>query len=130
MKVNNRKVLRQHFNYPGILFSESLAKEIKEIPEIKDIKFPKGSYSCFFTETIEQTVDGVLLKSAEKTISPEYFHPSSLKLSYKEVEKENKTDKNLDILLSNMRNNDWQFVIKTVVGIYRPFVQDKTVILC
>jgi hypothetical protein len=73
-----------------------------------DIVFPENAY-CFMVFEREDIIDGGETFNGEpKKIGKTYYHPDSIVRNAEQVECMNGDWK---ILLSNMRNNDWDRVI-------------------
>lgn len=100
------------FLYPGLIVSES---EEREVPsrDYKDLKkIPKNCFGFRFFDRVENTVDDEILYGQNKNYSKMYY-PKANKYSLSEV-KEQFPDHN--ILISNMKNNGWKYVVRTRHG--------------
>lgn len=106
------------FYYPGSFLPETDVKEIKN-RETK-ITLPKGSYGYQFFDIEEVVEKGELLKGQPKNHSGMYYKGKLY--SYKEAQKEFADKK---ILLSNMKNNGWKWIVCTVAGNFQPFFKKR-----
>lgn len=111
------------FLYPGIIVSETSVKELKE-GERDNIQMPDGAFGYRFFEVMEtKTDDGEVLKSKRRNVSNWYYEGK--KLSLVDVETLYPKEK---ILISNMRNNNWMYVVKTKFGQFIPFLEGDVVL--
>lgn len=114
------------FHYPGHFFGESHKLKCLKEPSIKHIlklKECKGAYAFSKSEQEVLIVKGIEYKR-EYNNAIRYFIDAEL-LDYNAVEK---TVPDGRILLSNMKANNWLYVIKTNCGWYVPFEVNDVII--
>lgn len=103
------------FLYPGAFVSESSVREIKE-GERDNIEIPDGAFGYRFFERMETKSDnGETLKGNKRNVTG--WHYKGQKLSLVDIEN---MYPEKDILISNMRNNNWMYVVKTKFGQFIP----------
>jgi len=109
--------------YAGVFMSESSEEEVKE-RDHTIIDAPKDCFGYRFFSREEAEDHGEILKGKNKDYSGFYYFGTVM--TKEQVEKH--VD-NPDTLLSNMRINNWDRVVKTRLGNFQPFNRDKDVIL-
>lgn len=101
------------FYYPGIMFSET---SIQEIKENDDVQIPK---SCFTYEFFDMDLTGTEINISGKHYIGDVY-------TIEDIEK--MQDPSLDILLSNMKCNNFPKVVKTNIGNYQPLKEGDIVV--
>ncbi len=100
--------------YPGSFFPETSAKEVKKRDVLVDL--PKGAYAYQYYDVEEVTKNKEILRGKEKNRSPMYFAGKVYTIRELEEAYPNKR-----ILISNIKGNGWNKVIKTIRGNWQPF---------
>lgn len=113
------------FTHVGSFFSEESTQEIpsRELFLAKDVDWPRGAYCYQFFDREEVTVDGETLVGKPKNKSPNYFRGEIFDKERVKREVQPNT-----ILLSNMENNGWQFVVKAFGRYFT--MNDGDVVVC
>jgi len=109
--------------YPGIIVSDSSAEETKHRDYTK-IKVPKEAYGFKFYDREVIVDNGEILKGKSKNHSSMFYHMGQImtKADVKKRVKKNYT------LLSNMRINEWEKVIKTKFNQFMPYEKGDVII--
>lgn len=114
--------------YPGSFFAEEDTHEVKERdPMAIAGKYPRCFAFKFFDQVCGETEIGgekQKVRSKPRNESPKYF-PGGKLMNAEEVEK---TVPNSRILVTNMRGNGWDQIVKTRVGNFQPFEKDCEVL--
>ena len=102
------------FLYPGIFLSEESSKEVKS----RDEKFevPKTCFAYYFWDREEQEIRGEILKGEAKNKSGLFYFGELM--TVKDVEEKLPKER---VLLSNMRSNNWDKIVRTRRGNFQPF---------
>ena len=109
--------------YAGVFMSESSEEKVKERDHTL-IDAPKDCFGYRFFSREEVESNGETLRGANQNYSGTYYFGTVM--TKEQVEKH--VDKP-NTLLSNMRSNNWDRVVKTRLGNFQPFNRDKDVIL-
>ena len=108
------------FEYPGSFFAETEVKAITK-RDVRKAKANKYAFAFRFFDIIEKevTVGGEVKRvvSSRRNVSPTYY-PGAKILDAKAVAK---LPGDHGILLSNMRCNGWEKVVRTRRGNFQPF---------
>jgi len=96
--------------FPGFLVSETVAREVPS--RTRPAKVPERAYAYRFYDQSEVELDGEILKGKSKNHSCWIFMDAEL---YTLEQVERLPGKN-DILISNMKCNNWDTVVKTKFG--------------
>lgn len=117
------------FYFRGILFSDTESKEIQDRDPTK-VKIPEGAFAFEFYDKTTQDAkleDGRTISShTEINNKSKRYYPNAEVYSVSQIEKQEGKD---SILCSNMRCNEWKYVIKTNQGNYVPFDQEKDILI-
>jgi len=102
------------FFFPGSFFAESESKLVvdRNIPD----SLPEGCFAFSFYTITSTEVDGEILRGSRKNKSVRYY-PDAMLLTIEDIEKIPDTK----VLQLNMKNNNWNPIIKTCVGNFQPF---------
>lgn len=111
------------FFVPGSFFSESSVKEVTDRSSPKNI--PDNVFAYRFYDIEEVVLNGEKLKSNTKNHSGMYYFGKAYTLS--EI-KENFPSQ--EILISNMKCNNWKKVVKTKMGNFQPLNENDVVFNC
>lgn len=110
------------FLYSGILFPETEIRKIEERDPSK-LKIPKSCFGYRFFERQEADVDGETLVGEPKNYSGITYFGTVMTLS--DVKREMP---NARTLISNMKGNGWDKVVKTRRGNFQPLkLEDRVV---
>lgn len=112
------------FFYPGSFMSESSAKEVSD-RNATVTEIPQGAYGYRHFSREEVTQDGELLLGKAKDHSPMTYFGEVLTLEQVQALK---PAKNYDILISNMKCNGWDRVVRTVRGNFQPLNEGDKVV--
>jgi hypothetical protein len=130
-KVRKAKSMLKHYvTYasPGLLFDNFEEREVPtRDPETALRNMPPNAFSFQFYSRTEKKVDGELLVGEEKDFSPTYYVGKVYTLD--EVKKEFGNNDSYRILIQNMEGNDYQKVVLCRTGNWKPFIEDKTIVL-
>lgn len=100
------------FAYPGIIVSETSSKVVDK-RDAKKVQPPKGCYAFrFFDRTEAKTGDETLI-GKNKNHSAWYYVQGSRVMTLDDVKREMPDQR---ILISNMENNGYKKVIRTIHG--------------
>lgn len=88
------------------------------------VKWPDNAYSFSLHERIDVLDGGETYTGAEKQIGPEYWHPDSRIETLSDIERRN--DPRDRILLTNMRCNGWNEVVRSRWGNWSQPFDPKT----
>jgi hypothetical protein len=112
-KVKSRWI---RFFSPGSFVSNETDVVVNDIfTQPDDIEFPENAY-CFMVFEREDVVDGdKTFNGKPKKVGKTYYHPDSFVRNAEQIEN---MDGDWKILLSNMRCNDWKYVVFTRWGNY------------
>lgn len=115
------------FYYPGHFISEesSIKTETRDIRKILEMTQAKGAYGFVLSSRDIAEIDGRLFKSDAYNISG-MFYIDGVVFTRDEVMKWD--DDEFKVLKANMRNNDWDRVIKINSGWFLPFDEGDCVI--
>jgi len=120
-----KKITRTYvkFYYVGSFVSETTIKKIRH-RDPSSVKVPDSAYSFMFYDQ-EFVVDGDTEFTGNiKNRSPDYY-PEGKLYSQEEVLKL----RNSSTLLSNMKYNKWEYVIKSRAGNFQPYEEGETVLI-
>lgn len=108
------------YSFPGSFFSEHSVKEVanRNIPK----SVPDGCFGFCFFDVEEVDVNGERLTGKRKNKSGMHYYGE--KLNANQVAKLPDTA----ILLRNMKNNNWDFVVRTIRGNFQPLHADDVII--
>ena len=108
----------QYFS-PGSFVSETSDKEIpsRSLDHVLPMKKNSYSYGFLFFDREETKINGEVLKGKKKNYSSTHYI-GGRKMNATEVKAE---VKNNATLLSNMKINEWKYVVKTKFGQFMPF---------
>lgn len=126
--VTTERTPMVEFYYPGSLVSESQCKEIN-VTDPRNVKVPEGAYAFQLYTAVRREVqvpdgDPPMVAHHRENESVEYY-PGGEILSMDDVAALEGDHK---ILLSNMRCNHWNMVIRSRIGNFQPKT-DKTEVL-
>jgi len=127
MTVKVKKRYYITFNYPGHFFGESytlesmVKKSIKQIFKLSEIE---GAYAFTISEQEVVIMNGKTYKGNHKDNGIRYFIDATL---YNQGDIE-KLFPDKEILLSNMKCNKYDYVVKTNCGWYVPFEVNDIII--
>jgi len=109
---------------PGAIVDEDFYMEVDEInPEKHAKELPKGAFMFNYLYKREGKIDGIEYCSIRKE-STQRFHIDAKLLDKLQVKMLN-IDGRYDILLSNMKHNDYKLVIKERTGNVKPYDYKK-----
>ncbi len=123
-KVKKTTKHRVTYYYPGSFVANLSNQDIVDRYSIG--KIPKGCYGLSVTDFTEVLIDGETIRGKETNESGMVFFGQ--KMDAEDVKNENDQEGKYDILLSNMRCNDYEFVVKTRSGWFQP-VREGDVVL-
>jgi hypothetical protein len=109
------------FQYPGLLFAESGDPHEVSSRNIEDISIPENATGFKFFDRNEAVIDGQVLKGEIENESGWFY--IGQEFAEKDIEAIN-TNGEYNILLDNLRFNDYKTVVKTRFGNWYP-VWDK-----
>jgi hypothetical protein len=112
------------FYYPGSFFSESSDLEVED-RDISKLNIPKNCFCLKFFDIVYGEIDEVETKSGELNYSKNYFIGGKL-YTLDEIRKEFPYE---DILISNMKLNNWGRLIRCRTKNRQPFDEENDVIL-
>ena len=107
--------------YPGSLFPESKVREVKDRTPID---LPSGAFAFSFFDQEETIVKGEILVGKQKNRSGRFYAGELFTLA--EVKEKFPESR---ILISNMENNGYAKVVKTVRGNFQPFMPEDTMLV-
>ncbi len=106
------------FLHPGIFMSEESVKKVKS-RDVLELKVPKTAFAFKFFGIKSTIVDGIKLTSERLNISPTYFFGGRI-MTLDEVCKELPDARTL---ISNMKCNHWDRIIRCRTGNFQPFIK-------
>ena len=120
MKEKNKLILRHfvRFFYPGILVSDATDEEV-----VGQIIMPESAFGCMTYDKIETVIGGEKLVGAPKNYSARTFIGKKYNLI--QVKKEFPNEK---ILIENMIDNKFKYVVHTKFGQFFPIENKDKVI--
>ncbi len=115
MATKVQKIVR--FFYLGSLVSNY---QDKKVDDYYEVSVPKNAFAYQFLErTILETQTEVL--KGELKIASKMKYPEGQVMGIKEVQESS----DLEILISNMKYNNWESVVKTRLGNFQPFNEES-----
>jgi len=125
MGIDRKTYVR--FSYPGTLVDDYSTSEVSS-REISQLKVPSGAFGFRFFDVLitASRADGeeIELRSDPFAWSPMFYYGGRI---YTEAEVAAELP-NSEILLSNMRGNDWNRVIQTRCGNFKPFTDEDILV--
>ena len=124
-----REEKRVTYLIPGILFPEDDSRTIEDGPDLVDraaAQAPRDAY-CFTIETvlvadpIPDGRGGTLRVQPKSMDESGYYYLGGELFTAEQIEALDDSGREYQILLSNMRGNDWQMMIRTPLGNWQPF---------
>lgn len=109
------------FLFPGSLFPNERSQKISNREEKFDI--PNGCFAYYFWERQETELNGEILYSDQRNKSGRFYFGKAM--TAQEIEA---TIPDADILLKNMKYNNWLVVVKTRVGNFQPLMENDTIV--
>lgn len=107
--------------YPGSFFPETKVQEVKDRTPID---LPNGAFAFSFFDREETKINGEVLYGKEKNRSGRFYAGELFTLEeVKEKFPENR------ILISNLENNGYDRVVKTIRGNFQPFTSNDTMLV-
>jgi len=95
--------------------------ETRDIGGVKDSDWPERAFCFkFFDRTVTTTEDGEELLGKPKNYSSVYYHKGAKLLNAEDIRNGAMGDGDHEILLSNMKGNDWNQVVLTKFGNCQP----------
>jgi len=110
------------FLHPGSFWPEETIIEIEDRSKIPEV--PKTAFAYEFFDMEETELDGEKLYGNRKNKSARTYLGEVL--TYEQVEKSVPDSR---ILLSNMKSNGWEKIVKTRMGNFQPLEEGDTVII-
>ena len=115
------------FLYPGILFTETSAREV-QIRDPSTIQAPKECYGYRFFDRQEITLENEkhkpeTLNGEPKNYSGTYYFGKTMTLE--EIKRE---IPNARHLINNMKHSEWNKFVKTRGGTFHPFTIDDVIL--
>lgn len=117
------------FLFPGTLFCEKTVRKISPGDHMthRPGEIPEGCFGYqFFSRVLTELDNGKVHYGEAYDHSAKYYFGTVQ--TYDDIENLNEQTTDFDILLSNMRINNWDRVVKTTQGNYMPLEQGDVVL--